>query len=117
MAKARILKVVNYREEDIPTLKKLEEILKREGKEYTDLVREFTTDYVKKHGDGNPAYPLDAWGAQPEMLALPTPWEDPSEEKLRLLSPADAERMVQQMAKWYPHLTRIKGQKARRGVG
>ena len=28
-------------------------------------------DYVHQHGEGNPAYPLDHWAADPEMRAAP----------------------------------------------
>jgi len=72
MSKPRILKVVNYREEDIPTLRKLEETLKREGKEYTDFVRECSQNYVKAHGEGNPCFPIDKWVDEPTFKALPT---------------------------------------------
>ena len=69
MAKPRILKVVNYREEDMGNLKQLEDILKRNGKEYTEWVREQGEAYIKAHGEGNDQYTLDK-----DVKAYPTPW-------------------------------------------
>lgn len=100
MAKARILKVVNYRQEDLPTLAALEEVLKREGKEFTQWVRDETASYVKKHGKGNPAFKLETF-SDPNALALPIAWEDPDDEKVHSLSQEDRAFMKAQMAKWY----------------
>lgn len=108
MAKARILKVVNYREEDIPTLTALEEILKREGLEFTEWARRQTLDYVKRHGQ-NPQPKLDSF-SNPQTLSLPTAWEDPTDETLRPISKEEAKFMLGQLSKWYDSLQRkVKG--------
>jgi hypothetical protein len=44
----------------------------REGKPVNRLIQEFMRDYVKKHGSGNPAFPLDKWVDNPELSAHPT---------------------------------------------
>ena len=91
---------MNYRQEDIPSLQELEKILKREGKEYSEWVRENTTAYVKKHGDGNPVYTIDKY-ADKNVIALPTIYEDPDNDKIHSLSSEDKKFIKEQMAKWY----------------
>jgi len=94
LAKARILKVVNYREEDMGSLKLLEEILKRENKEFTAWVREQTVEYVRKHGNGNPAFKIEQWVDQSKLKALPATSElIEHPEKLRELSKGDVESL------------------------
>lgn len=53
------------------------EIARREGKKISQLILELVEDYVKKHGSGNPAFPLDKWVEKPEVLAFPTLGEPP----------------------------------------
>jgi hypothetical protein len=78
LANPRILKVVNYRKEDMKTLEELEIILKREGREYTDFVRECSVAYVKAHGEGNPSFSITKWVDEPTLRALPTLGMNPS---------------------------------------
>ncbi|MEM0010367.1 MAG: hypothetical protein QXW39_07375 [Candidatus Bathyarchaeia archaeon] len=48
------------------------EIARREGKKVSALLLELAEDYVKKHGSGNPTFPLDKWVENNEVLAFPT---------------------------------------------
>lgn len=98
MAKARILKVVNYREEDIPTLQKLEETLKREGKQYTEWVREQGQQYVKVHGSGNPSFTLETFSS-PEIKAFPTAWKTLGRDDLAGYSQEDRQEMLDRLRK------------------
>ena len=43
----------------------------REGKSLKDIMNEITKEYVKVHGDGNPAYTLDQFVEEPGMKAVP----------------------------------------------
>ena len=72
MAKARVLKVVNFRQEDIPVLEALEKILRRDGKEFSEWAREKAIEYVRAHSEGNDIIPLSKFAENPEIIALPT---------------------------------------------
>lgn len=72
LAKARILKIVNFRQEDIPILEALEAILKRDGKEFSEWAREQADNHVKAHREGNDIVPLSKFVEHPDMIALPT---------------------------------------------
>lgn len=49
---------------------KFKEIARRENKPISDLMTDMFVDYVKKHGEGNPVYPLDKW-QDPNFKAIP----------------------------------------------
>lgn len=99
MAKSRILKVINYRQEDIPVLEELEKTLKREGKEYSEWGREQTIEYVKVHGKGNPAFTLDGWQGNPGMIGYPSPWGGLSRDSLKECSEDELLDMERRLAR------------------
>ena len=47
-------------------------ILHREGKSFTEWIHDQAKEYVKRHGAGNPAVPLQKWMDDPEYIACPT---------------------------------------------
>jgi hypothetical protein len=57
-------------------------IAKREGKSASELIMDFVRDYVAKHGEGNPAIPLDKWVENKDYVAFPTLGEPPIKDKL-----------------------------------
>jgi len=46
-------------------------IAKREGKSMAQMIKEFMADYIKKHGQGNPAFSLEKWVQDPGFKAYP----------------------------------------------
>src|SRR5437867_16337 len=100
MAKARIRKVVNYRQEDIPALAELEKVLKREKKQFSEWAREQTVLYAKAHGKGNPAFALDRWATDPAFKAWPTAWQDPSLQEVKNLTTKELKEMQGYLERW-----------------
>ncbi len=100
MAKARILKVINYREEDIPALAELEKVLRREKKQFSEWAREQTVIYAKAHGKGNPTFALDRWASDPAFKAWPTAWQDPPLKELKNFSVKELREMMDYLERW-----------------
>ena len=100
MAKARILKVVNYRQEDIPALAELEKVLKREKKQFSEWAREQTVLYAKAHGRGNPAFSIDHWATDPTFKAWPTAWQVPPLDEIKGLSTKELKEMRDFIQRW-----------------
>ena len=46
-------------------------ITSREGSTMKEHLETYMRDYIKKHGEGNPAYSLDKWSEDSEFKALP----------------------------------------------
>ena len=59
---------VHLDEEEIHELKKL---ALKERKKLKELHKEIVLDYIKKHGDGNPAFTLDQFVESKDMMAVP----------------------------------------------
>ena len=57
---------------DIELHDRLIEVLDREAKAYTKWVHEQATEYVKRHGAGNPAVPLTKFLEDATYRACPT---------------------------------------------
>jgi len=51
---------------------RLREVLAREGKSVSRWVQDYAEEYVKAHGAGNPAVPLDKFLDNPKYVACPT---------------------------------------------
>ena len=66
-------------------LERFKEVARREGRPVSRLLQELMEDYVKKHGRGNPAIPLDRWVEDVEFVAMPTLGEKPNPELVRKL--------------------------------
>ena len=69
------------------------------------LLNEVVAEYAKKHGKGNPAYSLELF-QEPNFVALPTIYEDPTTEKVHSLSAEDKKTIMTQMTKWYNAIQR-----------
>ena len=50
----------------------LQDILDRENVSFTQWVHDQAQEYVKRHGAGNPATPLEKWIQDPQYVACPT---------------------------------------------
>lgn len=58
--------------EKLPLFKEFKKLATREEKMQGDLITELVADYVKKHGEGNPAFQLEKWVDQSDFHAFPT---------------------------------------------
>jgi hypothetical protein len=56
---------------------------RREGKSASQMIAEWIREYLARHGEGNPAIPLDRWAEKPDFIAFPTLGELPNPVKLR----------------------------------
>ena len=56
---------------------KAKEVAQREGKSVSAIIIEFLEEYVKKHGEGNPAFTLDQFVEKEVIKAWPTLGHDP----------------------------------------
>ena len=52
-------------------LMEFKSITSREGSTMKEHLETYMRDYIKKHGEGNPAYSLDKWSEDSEFKALP----------------------------------------------
>lgn len=72
---ARII-TVSVKEKDKELWETFKKIAEREGG-VSKVIITLVEDYVKKHGSGNPSFPLDRWSEKPEFLPFPTLGEPP----------------------------------------
>jgi len=70
--------------------KELDLICVREGSDVQDIVKKCLEDYVKEHGEGNPAYALTKWIEEPKFKAYPA-LMDPSRNWLDYFSNCNRE--------------------------
>ncbi|MDC3257176.1 hypothetical protein OAU44_00210 [bacterium] len=56
---------------DSETLIEFKSITTREGSTMKEHLETYMKEYIKKHGEGNPAYSLDKWSEDSEFKALP----------------------------------------------
>ena len=77
-------------------LERFKEIARREGKPVSRLLQELMEDYLKKHGRGNPAIPLERWVEDKEFVAMPTLGEKPNPELVQNMDNDMLERYVVQ---------------------
>ena len=77
-------------------MERFKEVARREGRPVSRLLQELMEDYLKKHGRGNPAIPLDRWAEDKEFVAMPTLGEKPNPELLRKMDNDMLERYVVQ---------------------
>jgi hypothetical protein len=56
---SNIIKSFSFKEDKLQIIQKFDAIAEKEKKKFSELLVEQIEDYVKKHGDGNPAFTLD----------------------------------------------------------
>src|SRR5690606_13511303 len=56
---------------DIPLIQRFQQIAKRDGKTFSQLVVMAMDEYYKKHAAGNSQYQLTNWSDEPEFKAFP----------------------------------------------
>jgi len=84
------------------------EVAKREGLSFNQAIKKAMEEYVKRHGGGNPAMPLDRWVEDREFVAFPTLGERPKEGLL--------EQMDEDMLDEYASLARQHLEAAKREI-
>lgn len=72
---SNIVRSFSYKQDKIQALEKFEEIAKKEGKKFSELLVEVIEDFDKKHGDGNPGFTLDHY-QDPNFKAVPAVFRD-----------------------------------------
>lgn len=97
-------------------LDKFKDLCRKEGKPFSRKITELIEDYVKRHGEGNPAIPLDKWVETKDFIACPTLGEPPWKYNLEEF-PDDVLGIIVYHAKlWYEAANdeRLKRQEKRR---
>jgi len=87
-------------DKDKALIDEAKKIAKREGKPLAQLIKQQLAKYVKEHGEGNPAFPLDKWTEQPDFKAFPTLGEAPERYPLEKMSDADLMEMWNKIYAW-----------------
>jgi len=83
---------------DSQTLNDFKSIITREGKSMKSMVEQFMGDYIKTHGDGNPAFTLDQF-KDPNFVACPAFYRDNTAWKnyMKKLDNKELEKIKQQV--------------------
>ena len=84
---------------------------KEEGISFNKLLFNAVKEYLKRHGRGNPAMPLDRWVEDREFVAFPTLGERPKE---RLLEQMDEDMLDEYASLARQHLEAAKREIRRR---
>lgn len=108
-----IVQSFSYPQEELPTIKKLEEIADREKRSLSYIIVEASKEYAKAHGEGNDTYPLEEF--EKGLVAYPTAWAIFDAKRLRSLPDEDilditekllarTEQMNEEIRRRYPSL-------------
>jgi len=77
----------------------------REEKPAVQLVREVLQDYIKKHAEGNPNFPLDLWATDSTIKAFPTTGETWTHDRLSVFGDRDLEELADEVKKRAQEIT------------
>lgn len=99
--------------EDEALFEEFKKISQREGKSMAQMFKEFMAEYIKKHGQGNPAYQIDKWVQDPGFMAFPALDSDWEQVNLPGFDDKDLTHMAQ---KAYEILNFIKQEAKKRGL-
>lgn len=85
---------------DAETLNDFKSIITREGKTMKMMVEDFMKDYIKVHGDGNPAFTLDQF-QDLNFMACPAFFRDPNawDNYMKKQDGVELEKVKQQVIK------------------
>ena len=75
-----------------------------EEKSQSQIIIELITEYMKKHGAGNPKFTLNHWDKQPEFKAWPTIWEDPPKDFVKQLTKKELGDAFSHIELWFKAL-------------
>ena len=86
-------------------LERFKEVARREGRPVSRLLQELMEDYLKKHGRGNPAFPLDKWVENKDFIAFPTLGEKPDPELAKKMPDEMVQTIRYYSWEWYQLMT------------
>ena len=78
----------------------IKKLAHKEGKSASDVAREAFRDYIKKHGNGNPAFVLEKWIENPRFKAFPTLGDEPNNEKIQKMDKQDLDELIDHADRW-----------------
>jgi len=97
--------------EDIQIMDKAIELARTEGLSLNKLIIKALEEYIKRHGQGNPSFPLDKWVENIEFKAFPTLGDKPNP---RLLNTLDNDMLEEYAQNAWLHLEAAKTEIATR---
>ena len=68
------VETISFRSDHIELFEQFEVIRKKENESFSEMVRKAMTEYVEKHGSGNPAFTLDQF-KDPDFKVCPSFFE------------------------------------------
>ena len=89
-----IIKSYSFPIEQLDIIKKAEEIAGKEHISFSKVIMNLLVEYVKIHGDGNPAFSLDQFIKNTEMAAVPAVFRS-TEDWLKWVLQCDDEKFLQ----------------------